>query len=103
MKTSEVLFGAIDVLRERGWCQHIYEDKDGHICMMTAVMIASGKRSMKLMDWSDHAVGCFAVMQTIMHVTECSVGEFNNFHCKSIDDACAALEIVACCSAAKGD
>ena len=39
MKTSEVLFGAIDVLRESGWCKDAFE-RDGAHCMLGAVIAA---------------------------------------------------------------
>ncbi len=37
MKTSEVLYKAIDILHERGWTQDVYENAEGNVCSLGAI------------------------------------------------------------------
>ena len=94
MKTSEVLFSAIDLLRERGWIQGAYENRKG-FCMSRAIIEVCGLDYV-LANHLIYAMNCNMF-------SACSIINFNDNHCESIDDACAALEIAACCSAAEGD
>ena len=37
MKPSEILYRAIEILDERGWCRRQYEDDKGRCCAMGAI------------------------------------------------------------------
>jgi hypothetical protein len=39
VKPSEVLRKAANVIRERGWCQGVYEKEDGRCCALGAVNV----------------------------------------------------------------
>jgi hypothetical protein len=83
-KTAEqVLRGAADYLREHGWRRRQYGCDGGPRCMMGAL-------------WS--AGGDFLAIEEIgvlMGVAGGRITEFNDVHCKTKNDAIAALEIAA--------
>ena len=90
MKLSEIYFGAIDVIHERGWCQFELQSKSGSVCMMGAMRVASDS-------FADEAKKYFA--DTVF--PKLIVIEANDHVCQTADDACAFLEIAACCAAAE--
>ena len=98
MKTSEILFGAIELLRDRGWIKGSFKSRKGY-CLVGAInQLCNFDNSSDM-----HAYRCaFDSMNNV--IFPCfSITSFNDEVCESVDDACAALEIAACCSAAEGD
>ena len=91
MKLSETYFGAIDVIRERGWCQGELESKSGSVCMIGAMRVSSNSFAFD---------ACYYFMNNVF--SQLHVVKANDKHCESADDACAFLEIAACCAAAEG-
>ena len=98
MKTSEVLFDAIDLLRDRGWIKGGFESEKGY-CLQGAINEVCHFDKSQGMRAFVHAYGA---LNTVIG-TSFSITCFNDHDCESIDDACAALEIAGCCSAAEGD
>ena len=90
MKLSEIYFGAIDVIRERGWCQKALQLQNGSVCMIGAMRVVSDM-------FADDARKYFTdtVFPTL------NVVDANDLSCQTADDACAFLEIAACCAAAE--
>jgi hypothetical protein len=86
-KTAEqVLRGAAQYIREHGWRRRYYGTHGGPRCMLGALMSASAP---------DRFYG-LRVAGTLMPVTGgSSPAEFNDVHCKTANDAIAALEIAA--------
>lgn len=39
--TAEVCARTIDILEERGWCQHIGRDRDGRVCLSSGMVQAA--------------------------------------------------------------
>ena len=39
---TEVRRRAAEIIRERGWCQGLYSNEDGQVCMVGALYVASG-------------------------------------------------------------
>ena len=98
MKTSEVLFGAIALLRRHGWIKRKFKTKKG-FCLVGAInKVCNFDKSSDMRAYNR----AFYAMDTV--VLPCfSIISFNDEVCESIDDACAALYIAGCCSAAEGD
>ena len=91
MKLSEIYFGAIDVIRERGWCQGEFKSKNGSVCMIGAMEFFNKKYPFDSNDYFKNTVF------PLLHPAYA-----NDEVCQTADDACAFLEIAACCAAAKG-
>ena len=91
MKLSKIFFGAIEVIRKRGWCQSALELQDGSVCMIGAMRVSSK-------GFAEDARKYFTdtVFPTLIVV------DVNDFSCKTADDACAFLEIAACCAVVEG-
>ena len=98
MKLSEIYFGAIDVIRERGWCQGDYSLRDGSVCMYGAMRVAAGHSP--YLSTSDTLDCVKHFRQSVFQRLQ--ITDANDKHCKTADDACAFLEIAACCAAAEG-
>ena len=91
MKLSEIYFGAIDVIRERGWCQGEFKSNDGGVCMIGAMHVFNKYYPFDAIYYFKNTV--FPSLHP---------ADANDKHCKTADDACAFLEIAACCAAAEG-
>ena len=98
MKTSEVLFGAIDLLRDRGWIKGSFQSGKG-FCLVGAINQACSFD--RLPDFRAYDRAFYALHTVIFPCF--SITSFNDEVCESVDDACAALEIAGCCAAAEGD
>jgi hypothetical protein len=105
MKTSEILYKAVDVLDERGWCQCYYRDHGGRVCVASAIHLAAGGTLMPrgtsvsfLHDGpAKSALAFFGAV-----VTGGCIEAFNNEDGAKKRDMKAALEIAADIAAAEG-
>ena len=43
LDVADVLEAAADVIEERGWCQNFLMSEDGRVCLMGAVIVATGE------------------------------------------------------------
>jgi len=82
MKTSESLYAAADYLRRYGWTQFTFGTHGLARCMDGALISVLGS-------------GFTSVDHFLERVCGCTSMEFNDDHCKTADDAIAALEIAA--------
>lgn len=106
MNTSEIYRKAADVIRERGWCQGQYEDRKGRVCIATAIHYASGGRPIGATAHRPPQMDRATVINATDTFVQLVVADehsffapriesFNNYHCKTKNDAIAALEIAA--------
>jgi len=101
MKTSDMLYAAADYIRLHGWRKNWYGEHLGPRCMIGACASAAG---------SD-AGGIGMLEARLKPALECVVGnesalaviDFNDDHCKTANDAIAALEIAADIACAEGN
>lgn len=103
MKTSEVLYRAAEVQRERGRCSYDFSNPRGGVCMWGAInVVVNGDP----FDWTGVdplAEGGAPILAHVERVTGIGVPEFSNDHCRNVNDMCAALEIAADIAAAEGN
>lgn len=101
MNTSDVLYKAADVMRERGRCPNDLEDVRGRVCMLGAInVVVTGSAWV----WAEPGYG-FASSPITSHlegVIGAEVSHFSNDMCRTADDCAAAFEIAADIAAAEG-
>ena len=92
MKTSTALYKAADYIRAHGWKRGSYGAPSGPRCMAGAILSVVHGPAQPIVD-----------CQQLASVTDGLAAEmFNDYHCKSADDAIAALEIAADIACAEG-
>lgn len=89
MKQSEILYAAADYIRTHGWLRGEAGDHGGPRCISGAI-------------WSVTRDDVPWLLPTLLSVTGDNPARFNDKHCKTADDAIAALEIAADIAAAEG-
>jgi len=87
MKTSETLYAAARYIRKHGWVNH---GGGSDACCMLDALWRTKNQSLD-------------AYNTLRRVTDMHPADFNDFHCRSADDAIAALEIAADIAAAEGN
>lgn len=101
MKTSEALYEAIDVLRERGWTKGGTGINRGRVCLMQALSLVIDGDFFWPQSFGSSSVRAKTVLES---VTGCHSGsEFNDRYCKTRNDAIAALQIAGDIAFADGD
>ncbi len=81
MRDSEVFAQAAQEINNRGWCRNLLMDKDGHVCLIGAVMCAAqseehpahGFAGVRYTDEANRLVS--ALNQYMAHVLELDVTE----------------------------
>ncbi len=87
MKTPrKILLDAAELLRRDGWCQHVLA-RGKERCLIGALCAAGGSL--------DLAQSYYLAVETLHQLCDVHIPLFNDQHCKSVDDAIAALEIAA--------
>jgi hypothetical protein len=105
MKVSETLYAARDYIREHGWRRLGYGIHGGRRCMAGACssVVADGSQFVSAC-WSRFIGPGTPIQRALAVVTDgVDIGDFNDFHCETADDAIAALEIAADIAAAEGN
>lgn len=88
---QDVLLAARDVLRERGWVRHTFEDDTGAVCLGGAIRVAK----------SGDAYGCHDAFAMEALKTVCwdwysvGVSSANDHRIINRDEACTVLEEAA--------
>lgn len=97
MKPSGILYAAADCIREHGWTRGRYQH-EGRVCMVGAIAAVGGVLSEGLVALPARARELLEIV-----CDDCAPTQFNDEHCKTANDAIAALEIAADIAAASGE
>lgn len=90
---EQVLRGAADVIRKRGWAQNQSQTPTGRVCMGHAINLSE-----KLQGITDANSTRRAITRVVGKSNSfgySSIACFNDYHCETKRDAIAALEIAA--------
>lgn len=87
MNAERVLRDAARYIRVNGWCRGFMGGETGPRCMLGALY------SVGVLDLSHEQSG--RMDDALSEVINLPITAFNDHHCKTVDDAIAALEIAA--------
>lgn len=95
MKTSQVIWKALDHLKENGWVQGQFTTKDHKHCLRGALQCVMGEGGLSINEWN----ACQALMDTIQeHVAggvRIGVASFNDRHAHTFDELTEVMEKTA--------
>ena len=97
MKVSDTLYAAADYIQMHGWKKRSYGWDGGPRCIAGACESVGHPISAFFSEYDPVARALSVVMG------DCAIGDFNDWHCNSADDAVAACVIAADIACAEGN